>query len=265
MGALDDFKAAQRAGWAHFGPLQTFTTIPAAGLVKFAGITRGQRVLDVACGTGPVAVTAARAGAVVSGLDLTPALLDIARDNAERAGVTVDWHEGDAEELPFEPWTFDVVVSQYGHMFAPRPEVAVGEMLRVLKRGGTIAFSTWPIDGYVARMFALTGRYMPPPPPGVSPPTQWGDERIIRERLGKAVRDIEITRALMPVPALSLAHQRDTMEQTAGPILKLVSLLKANDPEKLAAYRKELDALTAEFYADNTVRQEYLMTRATKV
>ena len=265
MGALDDFKAAQRAGWSHFGPLQTLTTIPAAGLVAFAGITRGQRVLDVACGTGPVAVTAARMGAAVTGLDLTPALLDIAHDNGQRAGVTVEWREGDAEALPFDAWTFDVVVSQFGHMFAPRPDVAIGEMLRVLKRGGTIAFSTWPVEGYVAKMFALVGRYMPPPPPGVSPPVQWGDERIVRERLGSAVREIEFARALMPVPALSLTHQRDTMEQTVGPMLKLVSMLKASDPEKLAAYRRELDALTAEYYADNTVRQDYLMTRATKV
>ena len=167
---LATFKAAQRAGWAHFTPLQAITTEPAAQLVKFAGIRSGQRVLDVACGTGVVSVTAARLGARVTGLDLTPELLAAARDNARIASVDVEWHEGDVEALPFDPDAFDVVVSQYGHMFGPRPDVTLREMLRVLKPGGVIAFSTWPPELFVGRVFALTAKYMPPPPPGVSPP-----------------------------------------------------------------------------------------------
>ena len=110
--------------------------------MKRAKVKAGQRVLDVACGTGVVAVTAARAGAIVTALDLTPELLVRARENSKIAEVNVDWHEGDVEKLPFENAAFDVVLSQYGHMFAPRPEIAVAEMLRVLKPGGTIAFST---------------------------------------------------------------------------------------------------------------------------
>ena len=173
MDPFDNFKAAQRAGWAHFAPLQAITTEPAARLVRHAGIQQGQRVADVACGTGVVAVTAARHGAQVTGLDLTPELLAIARENARIAAVEVEWQEGDVEQLPFEADTFDVVVSQFGHMFAPRPELAVSEMLRVLKPGGVIAFSTWPPDMMVGRMFAITGRYMPPPPPG-GPPAVMG-------------------------------------------------------------------------------------------
>jgi len=114
----------------------------------------------------------------------------VARTNAALAAVTIDFHEGDVEQLPFEPGTFDVVVSQFGHMFAPRPDVAIGEMLRVLKPAGTIAFSTWPPELFIGNTFALVSRYMPPPPPGVSPPPQWGDPAVIRERLGTAVRDI---------------------------------------------------------------------------
>jgi SAM-dependent methyltransferase len=258
------FKAAQREGWAHFAPLQIFTTEPAAHLVRFARIKQGDRVLDVACGTGVVAVTAARRGAVVTGLDLTPELLVAARENAQIAGVEIAWREGDAEELPFEASSFDVVVSQFGHMFAPRPAVAIAEMLRVLKPGGTIAFSTWPPELFIGRLFALTAKYMPPLPSGVEPPPLWGDPRVVQDRLGTAVRDLRFDRATMVVPALSVRHQRESFERTAGPVIKLVEMLSAQDPAKLAVYREECEALLAEYLEDNIIRQGYLMTRATK-
>jgi SAM-dependent methyltransferase len=258
------FKDAQRQGWAHFAPLQVFTTEPAAQLVRYAGIRSGDRVLDVACGTGVVAVTAARRGARVTGLDLTPELLDVARDNSLAAGVDVEWHEGDAEELPFPPESFDVVVSQFGHMFAPRPDVVVNEMLRVLKPGGMIAFSTWPTELFVGRMFALTARYMPPPPPGVASPVLWGDPRVVEERLGTRVTALKFDRGTMTVPALSPRHQREGFEKTAGPVVKLVETLSESDPAKLDAFRAECDVLIAEYFDENVVRQGYLMTRAIK-
>ena len=118
------FKAAQREAWASFVPVEITTTPPAAALVKFAEVDKGQKVLDVACGTGVVAVTAARRGAKVSGLDLTPALIERARKNASIAGVDIDFIEGDAEALPYPDASFDVVLSQFGHIFAPRPAVA---------------------------------------------------------------------------------------------------------------------------------------------
>ena len=260
-----NFKAAQRALWAHFAPLQALTTEPAARLVRFAGIRAGARVLDVACGTGVVAVTAARRGASVTGLDLTPALLDVARDNAQIAGVNVDWHEGDAESLPFPAASFDVVVSQFGHMFAPRPDVAVGEMLRVLMPGGTIAFSTWPPELFVGRLFAVTSKYMPPPPAGVAPPPLWGDPNVVRERLGGRVRDLHFDRETMVVPALSVQHQRESLERSAGPVIKLVEMLSASDPATLDSYRRECEAIIGEYLSDNTMHQGYLMTRAIKL
>lgn len=262
---LDGFKAAQRAGWAHFAPLAMQTTAPAAQLVAYAGIQPGQRVLDVACGTGVVAVTAARLGARVTGLDLTPPLLEVARDNARLADVAVDFHEGDAEALPFDDGAFDVVVSQYGHIFAPRPDVVIGELLRVLRPGGVIAFSTWPPELFVGRMFALTSRYMPAPPPGVAPPPQWGDPNIVRERLGDRVRDLRFNRRDMIVPTLSPRHAREVFEKTAGPVIKLVEMLGSADPVKLAAYRSELESLIGEYFADNVIRQGYLLTRAVKI
>jgi SAM-dependent methyltransferase len=265
MDPFEAFKAAQKAGWAHFAPLEVFTTPVAARLVKHAKVQAGQSVLDVGCGTGVVAVTAARLGARVKGLDLTPELLERARENAQIAGLGIDWQEGDAENLPFDDGAFDVVLSQFGHMFAPRPEVAVAQMLRVLKPGGTIAFATWPPELFTGRMFMITARYAPPPPPGLAPPPQWGDPRIVSERLGSAVKDIVFDRGTMLVPALSPQHFRTTFEKTAGPVVKVVESLAATDPAKLAAFRGEYEALIAEYHADNTVRQDYLLTRAVKV
>lgn len=263
MEALEAFKAAQREGWAHFAPMATLTTIPAARLVRFAGIRDRDRVLDVACGTGVVAVTAARRGARVTGLDLTPSLLSIARDNAALAGVTVEFHEGDCEALPFEDACFDVVVSQYGHIFAPRPAVATAEMLRVLKRGGTLAFSTWPPELFVGRLFTLVSRYVPPPA-GVEHPSSWGDPAVVRARLRAAVTDLRFDRDTMCIPSLSPQHSRDATERTAGPVIALVERLRKEDPAALAAFRREYEALSAEYWAENTMRQGYLLTRATK-
>lgn len=262
---IANFKAAQRAGWAHFAPLQVFTTEPAARLVRYAEIRSGNQVLDVACGTGVVAVTAARRGAAVTGLDLTPELLDVANDNALLAEVSVDWREGDVESLPFPADTYDVVISQFGHMFAPRPDVAIAEMLRVLKPGGTIAFSTWPPELFIGRLFALTSTYMPPLPPGVASPPLWGDPTVVRERLGTRVRELRFDRATMVVPALSPRHQRESFERNAGPVMKLVELLSASDPARLEEYRGACEALVAEYLEDNVLRQGYLMTKATKV
>lgn len=154
-------KAVQREGWSLFAPLEAVTTAPAAQLVKHARIRAGQTVLDVGCGTGVAALTAARAGAKVRALDLSPALLEHGRKHAALAGVEIEFTEGDAEALPYENSSFDVVISQFGHMFAPRPDVTIAEMLRVLKPGGTIAFSTWPPEHFVGQMFALVGGATP--------------------------------------------------------------------------------------------------------
>ena len=264
MDALDTFKQNQRDGWAHFAPLEVITTPPAAQLVKFARVQSGDGVLDVGCGTGVVAVTAARLGARVTGLDLTPELLQRARENAALAKVSVDLHDGDVEKLPFDDNEFDVVLSQFGHMFAPRPDVATGEMLRVLRPGGTIAFSTWPPEMMFGRIFTLGASYAPPPPPGVSPPTQWGDPNVVRDRLGDAVKDLRFDRATMPIPVLSPQHQRTTAERI-GPLRKLVEMLSAGDPARLAAFRREYEVIVSDYIRDNVIQQHYLMTRATKV
>jgi SAM-dependent methyltransferase len=265
MDPFVQFKDMQRQSWAYFAPLEMHTTPPAARLVRHARVARGHRVLDVGCGTGVVAITAARAGATVSALDLTPQLLERARENERIAGVEVEWREGDAEQLPYADAAFDTVLSQYGHMFAPRPEVAVSEMLRVLKPGGTIAFSTWPPELFIGRTFKMVAQYSPPPPAGVAPPPLWGDPNIVRERLGNAVKDLVFDRDRMTVPALSVAHYRTFFERTAGPVLKLVETLSASDPARLTEFRREFEVLISEYFRDNLIHQDYLLTRATKV
>jgi len=255
-------KSIQREGWALFAPLEAVTTIPAARLVKHARLRAGQRVLDVGCGTGVAAVTAARTGAQVFALDLSPVLIEHGKKNAALAGVQIQFKEGDVEALPYEDASFDIVLSQFGHMFAPRPDVAVAEMLRVIKPGGTIAFSTWPPEHFVGQMFALVGKHVPPPP-GAAPPPQWGDPNIVRQRLGESVTDILFDRGIMTYAALSPQHYRKSIEETLGPVVKLVATLQT-EPAKLAAFRSELDGFLGRYFEDNMVQQHYLMTRATK-
>jgi SAM-dependent methyltransferase len=265
MDPFASFKATQKQGWQYFAPLEVATTPAAAQLVKRAAVSAGQRVLDVACGTGVVAITAGRLGAHVSGLDLTPELLARAREHSQLIGVDIEWIEGDAEALPFPDASFDAVLSQFGHIFAPRPDVALGEMLRVLKPAGTLAFSTWPPDLFVGRTFELLSRYLPPPPPGASSPALWGDPKIVRDRLGSAVRDVKFDFCTMLVPALSPQHHRAVQERTVGPAVALVESLSASDPERLAAFRREYETISADYFADNVISLGYMVTRATKV
>jgi SAM-dependent methyltransferase len=263
--AADPFtqlKKVQREAWAMFAPQAIFTVPPAALLVQFAGIRAGDEVLDVACGTGVVAITAARAGAKVRGLDLAPALLIDARKNAALIGATIEFTEGDVEAMHYPDAAFDVVLSQFGHMFAPRPEVAIAEMLRVLKPGGRIAFATWPPELFVGRLFGLVAEYLPPPQAAASPPA-WGDPNIVRERLGGAVRDVEFACDEMLVPALSPQHYRAQMELTIGPVAKAVETL-SSDPARLAEFRAEIESLVDIYLSRNQIKQSFLLTRALK-
>jgi SAM-dependent methyltransferase len=256
------FKDRQREMWASFAPTATFTTPPAAHLVRFAGISPGEAVLDVGAGTGVVAITAASTGARVSAIDLTPALLEAARENARIAGFPeIDWVEGDAERLPYPDASFDVVLSQFGHMFAPQPHVAIAEMRRVLRPAGRIAFATWPPDRLVGQLFQFIGRNSPPLPPSIAPPILWGDEGVIRERLAKSFEEPTCERGVMAVPALSLAHYRVFMERSVGPMERLMASV-AGDPERLVVLRREYEEISAPYFAQNVISQEYLLTKA---
>ncbi|NNL86285.1 MAG: class I SAM-dependent methyltransferase [Myxococcales bacterium] len=264
MDAIAKMKDAARAGWSTFAPFEMTTCLVAPKLVSFAGVGPGSRVLDAGCGTGVVAVTAARLGAAVKGLDLTPELLERARENAKIAGVDIAFQEGDVEALPYPDASFDFVLSQFGHMFGPRPDVTTAELLRVLVPGGTIAFSTWPPDVFTGRMFALLARYAPPPPEGASPPGLWGDPKLVAERLGDRVRDLVFDRERLRLPGLSPNHVQLFLEVNVGPIQGLIAHLSST-PQELTNFRAEMLALIELYFDENHLRQDFLMTRAVKV
>ena len=249
--------------WSTFAAFETVTALAAPELIRFSGVHHGARLLDVGCGTGVVALTAAQVGAKVSGSDLTPELIMRAKENAQISNLNIDFQVADVEDLPYKDNEFDFVLSQFGHMFAPRPEVAVKEMLRVLKPGGTIAFSTWPPELLTGKLFALTGKYGPPPPKDISPPIMWGEVDIIKKRLGKNVRDITFHRAEYGNPTLSPAHMRVALEAYIGPIGAAVKSLESS-PKKLTEFRDAMEDLLSEYFQNNTVIQSYLMTRAIK-
>jgi ubiquinone/menaquinone biosynthesis C-methylase UbiE len=149
--------------------------------VEAAAVTADDKVLDVACGAGNATIPAAKTGAEVTGLDLTPRLLEAGKANADEAGVEIEWVEGDAEQLPFDEASFDAVMSVFGSMFAPDHEAAAAEIARVMQPGGRMAICAWTPDGNVGQFFAITASHMPPPPEGFQPPVLWGSEEHVRE------------------------------------------------------------------------------------
>ena len=180
---LDEFKARQRATWAagDYSTCSPYISEVGELVVARAGIMPGMRVLDVACGTGNAARPAARAGALVTGLDLAPTLLEVGETQAKAEGLTIEWREGDAENLPLADGSFDRVLSTFGHMFAPRHQQTADQMARVCRRGGAIVTATWTPEGTVGELFKVSASYMPPPPDYASPPPLWGREDHVRE------------------------------------------------------------------------------------
>ena len=264
MTTLEQMKEKAKTVWSDFASMENFTGMAAPQLVKFANINANDRVLDVACGTGVVALTAARSGASVTGADLTPELIKRAKENSKAFELDVDFHECDVEYLPFEDASFDVVVSQFGHMFAPRPLVALGEMLRVLKPKGTIAFSTWPPELFMGSFFRINGRYGPPLPEGAEPPVLWGNVDIVTRRLSSLADNIVFDRNKLIMPGLSVQHIRNDFETGAGPLKRMVEKF-SDDPTKLNALRSEIDSSISHYFENNYLRMDYLMTKAQKI
>lgn len=199
-----ELKARHRAMWAsgdYPTMVETFLTSLGPRLVAAAGIGSGDRVLDVASGTGNAAIPAARTGAAVTASDLTPELLAAGR--ARAGGVDLDWVQADAEDLPFEDGTFDVVMSSIGVMFAPHHQTAADELARVCRPGGRIALLSWTREGMLGALFRVMKEFAPPPPPGASSPPLWGSEDHLRELFGDAVAWETL--------------ERDTLEITAFP------------------------------------------------
>lgn len=212
-------------------------------LVEACGVKEGDRVLDVAAGTGNAAIPAALTGATVVASDLTPELLDKGRGLAEERGAEIDWQQADAETLPFGDDEFDVVLSCLGVMFAPHHQVSADELVRVCRPGGTIGVLCWTPEGFIGQMFATMRPYAPPPPPGAQPPPLWGKEEHVRELLGDRVSDLVAKRQTVEVTRFGTPEEfRDYFKANYGPTIAAYKFI-ADDPERVAALDQELAEL----------------------
>jgi SAM-dependent methyltransferase len=199
-----ELKARHRAMWAsgdYPSMVETFLLPLGPRLVEACGIGQGMRVLDVAAGTGNASIPAAERGASVTASDLTPELFEAGRRRAEAAGVELEWVEADAENLPFEDESYDVVMSSIGAMFAPHHQEVADEMVRVCRPGGTIGLLSWTPEGMIGALFRTMGPFAPPPPPGAQPPPLWGSEEHVAELFGDRLRLTDQRREALEVTA----------------------------------------------------------------
>jgi SAM-dependent methyltransferase len=230
MIAIADLKRTHRATWAagdYAAVAELIDEAPPRDLLARMDLAPGQDVLDVATGTANVAIRAAAAGTQVVGLDITPELFATARRRAAEQHVTVDWLEGDAEELPFEDESFDRVLSIFGIQFAPRHETAAHELARVCRPGGRIGLVNWTPQGQIGELFKIMGSYLPAPPDYASPPPLWGSEEHVSELFAGTGIELEFTRGTNPWHFDSAEHYVVFMETHYGPTLKARERLTA--------------------------------------
>ena len=237
MWALGNYAAVASDVIASLGPV----------VVEAAGIAAGQRVHDVAAGSGNVAIPAAATGADVVATDLTPELLEKGRHDAEAEGQTVTWRVADAEALPFDDGEFDTVVSCVGVMFAPHHQVVADELVRTTRPGGTIALLNWTPEGFIGQMFATMKPYAPPPPPGAQPPPLWGHVDHVRELFGDRVEDFTARQQDLVVDQFATPEQfRDFFKANYGPTIAVYKAI-ADDADRVAALDRDLVALAERF------------------
>lgn len=264
MTDFTELKMKQRAVWAlgEYDRIADSLTISTDQTLRAAKIRPGERVLDVATGTGITAIAARERGATVTGVDLTPELLAVARTKARGEGFAdVDFREGDAEALPFADASFDVVLSTCGHMFAPDQLKVAGELARVTRPGGRVVFLAWTPEGGLGGWFRITNKHVPPPA-GVASPFNWGNPEKVRELLGSSFRDLSFIRGDCPQFGDSPADIWQLFSTRYGPTVRAAASLQG---DALEAFRSELlSYLEGYRAADGKVRwgREYLITRA---
>ena len=263
---LESLKAKMKATWMS-GDFDRVAQVYAPCAAAFVGRLApqpGERVLDVACGSGNLSFPAARAGADVTGLDIATNLVRTARERAQAEGLPVYFDEGDAERMPYGDSSFDVVMTMFGAMFAPRPETAAAELLRVCRPGGRVAMANWTPSGFIGRMFKATAAHVPPP--GVPSPLLWGDETTVRERLRDGVSELYFHHRTVAFRLPLTPEQTvDFFREWYGPTLRAFAAL---DADGQAALRRDLTRLWAEqnLATDGTthVESEYLEVVATR-
>jgi ubiquinone/menaquinone biosynthesis C-methylase UbiE len=237
----------------------------AAEFVGRLGIRPGTRLLDVACGDGNTTLPAAHAGASVTGLDLAPYLIERAKERAKEQNIDATFDIGDVEAMPYPDASFDMVITMFGAMFAPRPEVTAGELVRVCRPGGLIAMANWTPEGFIGQMFKLMGKHVKPPA-GMPSPLLWGDEDTVGQRFSQGVADLKMLRQIITFEMpFSPADVVEMFRKFYGPTQKAFDSL---DAEAQTALRKDLEHLWTENNSaeDNTTRvlSEYLEVHATR-
>jgi ubiquinone/menaquinone biosynthesis C-methylase UbiE len=242
---LNAVKQRQRAAWSSgdYSIIGATLVVVAEQLCETVDLRSGQRVLDVATGSGITAIAAARRFCDVTGLDYVPALLDRARERAVAEHLPVTFQEGDAENMPFPDRSFDAVLSTFGVMFAPNQEQAARELLRVCRPGGKIGLASWTPDSYIGEMFRTMGKYIPPPA-GVKPPSLWGTEERLRDLFGDQVTTMTAARRTYSFRYHSPEHWLDIFRTYYGPVEKAFGALDAERQEALA---NDLTALLQRF------------------
>jgi ubiquinone/menaquinone biosynthesis C-methylase UbiE len=259
-------KEGQRKMWSAGDYPDLARTIEGVAevLVERVGAGPGEHLLDVATGSGNVAIPAALAGASVTGLDLTPELLEVARRRGSETGVDVRWIEGDAEELPFEDDSFDLITSAFGVIFAPRHEQAAGELARVARPGARVALTAWTPEGLNGQMFKTVGSYMPAPPPGVGSPLRWGEEDHVRALLHDSGAELSFERHMVTFTHDSPESWVEYNERVLGPTIMTKAALEPQG--KWEECKADLVALYHEHNEseDGSLRAsaEYLLTVA---
>ena len=234
-------------------------------LVDATGIHEGDLVLDIAAGSGNVAIPAARTGARVIASDLTPELLEEGARRAAAVGAVLEWQVADAEHLPYDDGQFDVAVSAVGIMFAPHHHAAADELVRVVAPGGRIGLASWTPQGFIGQMFATMKPYVAPPPAGVQPPPLWGDEEHVRGLLGDRVTDLRVERRKVRVTHFAEpADFREYFKTNYGPTISAYA--QQPDAERAAALDADLDGLAARFDVGDSghlvLEWEYLLVTA---
>ncbi|MEO7423518.1 MAG: class I SAM-dependent methyltransferase [Ornithinibacter sp.] len=262
-----DLKLRHRKMWASGDyPSVAREVIPRLGerLVAAADVKAGDRVLDVAAGSGNAAIPAAALGAQVVASDLTPELFDAGRRAAAARGVELAWEEGDAEALPYPDGQFDVVLSCVGVMFAPHHQAAADEIVRVARPGGTIALISWTPEGFIGQMFAAMKPYAPAPPPGASPPPMWGSSDHVQELFGARVGELTSAREHVDVAGFASGAQfRDFFKANYGPTIMVYAAL-ADQPHRAAELDSALAELGDRCLQDGQMSWEYQLTTATR-
>lgn len=234
-------------------------------LVRFLKIKEGDSILDVACGNGNTAISARRTGANVTGLDITSELLEIAREEERLSQVNgIEWKEGDAQNLPFEDDSFDVVLSTFGHMFASNPDLAAKELLRVTKKGGRIGLATWPPELAIGAIFRTNAKHLPKNPQAPPSPILWGIPEVVEKRMD-GISKIYFERGTTVFPILSPNHFWEFMSKKYGPLIKSIQILKnLNDPNEPETLRKDFLKAMEPYFEDNGIRLGYLLTAVIK-